>query len=67
MSIFNNFNDFIIEVCIGTAFDCEENEIKEGEITVVGTPIKRFTSKQQEILNKLKEHAKDVEFEEIQC
>ena len=22
---------FIIEVCIGTAFDCEENEIKEGE------------------------------------
>ena len=66
MSIFNNFNDFIIEACIGTAFDCEENEIKEGEITVVGTPIKRFTSKQQEILNKLKEHAKDVEFEEIQ-
>lgn len=66
MSIFNNFNDFIIEVCIGTAFDCEENEVKEGEITVVGTPIKRFTSKQQEILNKLKEYAKDVEFEEIQ-
>jgi len=66
MSIFNNFNDFIIEVCIGTAFDCEENEVKEGEITVVETPIKRFTSKQQEILNKLKEHAKDVEFEEIQ-
>lgn len=31
MSIFNNFNAFIIEVCIGTAFDCEENEIKEGE------------------------------------
>lgn len=28
MSIFNNFSDFMIEVCIGTAFDCEENEIK---------------------------------------
>lgn len=66
MSIFNNFNDFIIEGCIGTAFDCEENEVKEGEITVAGTPMKRFTSKQQERLNKLKEHAKDVEFEEIQ-
>ncbi len=66
MSIFNKFSDFIIEVCIGTAFDCEENVIKEGEITVVGTPIKRFTSEQQERLNKLKEHAEYVEFEEIQ-
>ena len=66
MSIFNNFNDFIIEVCMGTAFDCEENEVKEGEIKVVRTPIKRFTSEQQERLNKLKEHAEDVEFEEIQ-
>ena len=44
MSIFNNFSNFIIEVCIGTAFDCEENEIKEEDITVVETPIKRFTS-----------------------
>lgn len=66
MNIFNNFSDFIIEVCIGTAFDRKDNEIKEGEITFVGTPIKRFTSEQQERLNKLKEHAEDVEFEEIQ-
>ena len=46
MSIFDSFSDFIIEVCIGTAFDCEEEQNKEGEITVVGTPIKRFTSEQ---------------------
>ena len=65
MSIFDSFSDFVIEVCIGTAFNCEEEKSKEGEITVVGTPIKRFTSEQQERLNKLKEHAEDVEFEEI--
>lgn len=66
MSIFDSFSDFVIEVCISTAFNCEEEQNKEGEITVVGTPIKRFTSEQQERLNKLKEHAEDVEFEEIQ-
>ena len=52
MSIFDSFSDFVIEVCIGTAFNCEEEKSKEGEITVVGTPIKRFTSEQQERLNK---------------
>lgn len=54
MSIFDSFSDFVIEVCIGTAFNCEEERNKEGEITVVGTPIKRFTSEQQERLNKIK-------------
>lgn len=41
-------------------------ETKEGDITIIGVPIQKFNSEQQERLNKLKEHAEDVEFEEIQ-
>lgn len=29
MSIFDSFSDFVIEVCIGTAFNCEEEQNKE--------------------------------------
>ncbi len=41
-------------------------EPKEGDITIIGVPIQKFNIEQQERLNKLKEHAEDVEFEEIQ-
>lgn len=41
-------------------------EPREGDITIIGTPIQKFTREQRHMLNKLKEQAEDVEFEEIQ-
>lgn len=36
------------------------------EVTISGVPTQRFTREQRIMLNKLKEQAQDVEFEEIQ-
>lgn len=41
-------------------------EPREGDITIIGTPTQKFTREQRHMLNKLKEQAEDVEFEEIQ-
>ena len=41
-------------------------EPREGDITIIGTPAQKFTREQRHMLNKLKEQAEDVEFEEIQ-
>ena len=37
----------------------------EGQITIIEVPRQKFTREQKIILNKFKEHAEDVEFEEI--
>lgn len=41
-------------------------EPKEGQITIIEVPRHKFTREQRIMLNKLKEQAQDVEFEEIQ-
>lgn len=41
-------------------------EPKEGQITISGVPIQKFTREQRIMLNQIKEQAEDVEFEEIQ-
>lgn len=41
-------------------------EPKEGRITIIEVPRQKFTREQRIMLNKLKEQAQDVEFEEIQ-
>lgn len=43
-----------------------KEEPKEGDITIIGTTTQKFTREQRHMLNKLKEQAEDVEFEEIQ-
>lgn len=35
-------------------------------VTLSGTPVQKFTREERQMLNKLKEQAEDVEFEEIQ-
>lgn len=37
-----------------------------GEVTISGVPTQRFTIEQRQMLNRIKEQAEDVEFEEIQ-
>lgn len=37
-----------------------------GEVTISGVPTQKFTREQRIMLNKIKEQAEDVEFEEIQ-
>lgn len=41
-------------------------EPREGQITIIEVPNQRFTREQRQMLNKIKEQAEDVEFEEIQ-
>lgn len=41
-------------------------EPKEGQITIIEVTRQKFTREQRIMLNKLKEQAQDVEFEEIQ-
>lgn len=41
-------------------------EPKEGQRTIIEVPRQKFTREQRIMLNKLKEQAQDVEFEEIQ-
>lgn len=41
-------------------------ETREGQITIIEVPRQKFTREQRIMLNKLKEQAQDVEFEEIQ-
>nr|DAN35739.1 MAG TPA: hypothetical protein [Caudoviricetes sp.] len=41
-------------------------EPREGQITIIEVPKQRYTREQRIMLNKLKEQAQDVEFEEIQ-
>ena len=41
-------------------------EPREGQITIIEVPRQKFTSKQRQMLNQIKEQAEDVEFEEIQ-
>ena len=41
-------------------------EPREGQITIIEVPRQKFTREQRIMLNKLKEQAQDVEFEEIQ-
>lgn len=41
-------------------------EPKEVQITIIEVPRQKFTREQRIMLNKLKEQAQDVEFEEIQ-
>lgn len=42
------------------------NEVSRefGEVTISGVPTQKFT-REQRIINQIKEHAEDVEFEEI--
>lgn len=37
-----------------------------GEVTISGVPTQKFTREQRQMLNKIKEQAQDVKFEEIQ-
>jgi hypothetical protein len=57
----HNFMDFV-EMFFFHPFE----EPREGDITIIGTPTQKFTREQRHMLNKLKEQAEDVEFEEIQ-
>ena len=41
-------------------------EPREGQITIIEVPRQKFTREQRIMLNKIKEQAEDVEFEEIQ-
>lgn len=41
-------------------------EPREGQITIIEVPKQRYTREERQMLNKLKEQAEDVEFEEIQ-
>lgn len=41
-------------------------EPREGQITIIEAPRQKFTREQRIMLNKIKEQAQDVEFEEIQ-
>nr|DAR52636.1 MAG TPA: hypothetical protein [Caudoviricetes sp.] len=41
-------------------------EPREGQITIIEVPRQKFTREQRIMLNKIKEQAQDVEFEEIQ-
>ena len=41
-------------------------EPREGQITIIEVPKQRYTREQRQMLNKLKEQAEDVKFEEIQ-
>lgn len=41
-------------------------ESREGQITIIEVPKQRYTREERQMLNKLKEQAEDVEFEEIQ-
>ena len=44
----------------------DEPLLTEIGVTLSGTPTQRFTREQRIMLNKIKEQAEDVEFEEIQ-
>lgn len=57
----HNFIDFV-EMFFVPFWD--ESPI-EGQITIIEVPRQKFTREQKIILNKFKEHAEDVEFEEI--
>lgn len=57
----HNFMDFV-EMFFVPIWE----EPREGDITIIGTPTQKFTREQRHMLNKLKEQAEDVEFEEIQ-
>lgn len=57
----HNFMDFV-EMFFVPLWE----EPREGDITIIGTPTQKFTREQRHMLNKLKEQAEDVEFEEIQ-
>lgn len=41
-------------------------EPREGQITIIEVTKQRYTREERQMLNKLKEQAEDVEFEEIQ-
>lgn len=43
-----------------------KKEPREGQITIIEVPRQKFTREQRIMLNKIKEQAEDVEFEEIQ-
>lgn len=43
-----------------------KEEPREGQITIIEVPRQKFTREQRIMLNKIKEQAQDVEFEEIQ-
>lgn len=53
---------FGVPVCMFT----DEPLQTEIGVTLSGTPTQRFTREQRIMLNKIKEQAEDVEFEEIQ-
>lgn len=57
----HNFMDFV-EMFFVPLWE----EPREGDIIIIGTPTQKFTREQRHMLNKLKEQAEDVEFEEIQ-
>ena len=57
-----NFIDFVEMFFIPFG----ERPRKEGQITISGVPTQKFTREQRIMLNKIKEQAEDVEFEEIQ-
>lgn len=67
---FGDWLEFLKETA-GDIFDIPSwyfNEVSRefGEVTISGVPAQRFTREQRQMLNKIKEQAQDVEFEEIQ-
>lgn len=58
----HNFIDFVEMLFV----PIWEELILEGQITIIEVPRQKFTREQRIMLNKLKEQAQDVEFEEIQ-
>lgn len=67
MDFFEMFIPNLSDFAFQTGFVDNEGNIRESTlIRVFGTPRDKFTREERQMLNKLKEQAEDVEFEEIQ-